>query len=206
MRAKCLEDLPNDLVLLIVREGLFGLHVGGHADGKDHVAVLLAAQSAHDPADRLDNIDLAVPGVQEQDGVEGGNVDAFGEAPSIRQDPAGVGAGVVLEPVEFLVALQDVECAVDVSGFAAQHRLVAVEHAVVVDVLVDDLCEQVGEPLRVLDRPGERDGTLHRFGVASEAAFRTAAFRQAVPAAHDLRGVVEPELVVSIGELCLEGR
>ena len=57
--AQGLEDLPDDLVPLVVLQGFFGGHVGGDADGQDDVAVRLAFGPAHDPADGLDDVDDA---------------------------------------------------------------------------------------------------------------------------------------------------
>ena len=65
--------------------------------------------------------------------------------------------------------------------------------------------EQLLDPLGVLDVAGERDGAAHRRGVGLEGVLGLAALGQPVPAADDLGGVVELELVVVVGELLLEG-
>ena len=63
------------------------------ADGQDDVAVVLALGLAHHPADRLDDVDHGIAGVEEQHRVQGGHVDAFGQAAGVGQDPAGSPSG-----------------------------------------------------------------------------------------------------------------
>ena len=74
-------------------------------DRNDDVAEALARRLSHDAPDGLDDIDLAVPRVEEGNGVERRHVHALGEELDVADHPAfSVGVGVGQRP-QFLVAL-----------------------------------------------------------------------------------------------------
>lgn len=186
-----LEHLPDGLEPLVVGKGLRGRHARGHGDRQDDVAVGLAVGSAHDAADGLHHVHDRVARVQEQDRVQAGYVHALGQAARVGQDAGAGGAGVLLEPVQELVAAQRVERAVDVVDLAAEHVLVRVV------VGVDDGVEVGGDGPGVRDGPGKGDGALHRRRVVAEAGAvgeGARALGQGVPAADDLRRVIQVEL------------
>ena len=110
------QHLPDDLVLLVVVEGDIRLDPGRHRDRQDDVAVALALELAHDAADALNDIHLAVARVQEDHRVERGNVDALAQTAGVVQDARHIALRILLEPVEQLGALHDVHGAVDVLG------------------------------------------------------------------------------------------
>ncbi|MBS4010251.1 MAG: hypothetical protein KGZ72_05790, partial [Roseovarius sp.] len=60
MRAQGVQDLPDNTVAFIVIERLFRRHPGGHPDGQNHIAHLLAFSPAHDAANGLHHVDLAL--------------------------------------------------------------------------------------------------------------------------------------------------
>ena len=75
-----------------------------HDDGDDHIAIILARRLAHDAADGLDDIDLAVAGREEENRVQGRHVHALGKAADIGKDMADIRVGRnVLEPRELLL-------------------------------------------------------------------------------------------------------
>ena len=112
--AECLKHLPHDLVFLVVVERDIRLDAGGHRDRQDDVAVVLARELAHDPADALHDVHLAVARVEEDDSVEAWHVDALAQAAGVGQDARGVARRIVLEPVEQRGALHHVHGSVDV--------------------------------------------------------------------------------------------
>jgi hypothetical protein len=129
--------------------------------------------------------------VQEKDRVEARHVHALGQAARVRQDAGAGRAGVLLEPVEELVAAQRVEGAVDMVNIAAENVLISVV------VGVDDGVEVRGDGLGVRDGPGEGHGALHRRGVVPEVGAvgkGAGPLGQGVPAADDLRRVVKVQL------------
>ena len=91
--AERLEHLPDDLVDLVVGEGLVGFHASGDDHGEDDIAPGLARGAAHDASDGLDDFHRGVARAEEEDGVEGGDIDALGEATDIAEDAAGVVGG-----------------------------------------------------------------------------------------------------------------
>ena len=76
--AEGLEDLPDDFVNLVVVQGFVRLHAHGDDDGKDDVAALFPRCIPHDAADGLDDIDLGIPGSEEEHGIERRDIDALG--------------------------------------------------------------------------------------------------------------------------------
>lgn len=204
--AEGLEDLPDDGVLLVVFEGFLRGGVGGDADGEDDVAVLLAGSLAHDAAHRLDDIDNRVARVEEHDGVEGGDIDAFGETAGIGEDAAVVRRRGFLEPVEFVATGDGVHAAIDVVEFNIEEVFFV---GVVGFVVIDELGEVVAESLGVSDGAGEGDGGAH----GSEAELYDdlvgggviELLGEAIPATGDADGVVEVEGVVGVGDKGLEG-
>src|SRR5690606_16433098 len=99
---------------------------------QDDVAVVLAGCFAHDAADGLDDVDHAAAGVQEQHRVESGDVDTFGQAAGVGQDAAFAVGDRGLEPLQFAVAFQSVERAVDVAHGAGQVQVRSVDVGAVV--------------------------------------------------------------------------
>ena len=75
----------------------------GEEDGDDDGADRLVLGSPDSPAYGLDDVDLGAPRVDEGDPVEGGNVDAFGQALGVGEYRALVGFDVT-ESVEPSVA------------------------------------------------------------------------------------------------------
>tara|TARA_R110002096_G_scaffold162638_2_gene329772 strand:- start:280 stop:558 length:279 start_codon:yes stop_codon:yes gene_type:complete len=76
--------------------------------------------------------------MQEHNGIEGGNVDALGQAAGIGQDAAGVFASISIEPVQQRAASFGVEGAVDVLDFALEvvRGLVVVDQTVLTEVFI----------------------------------------------------------------------
>ncbi len=191
VRPQGLEHLPDGLEPLVVRECLGRRHARGDGDGQDDVAVRLAFGAAHDAADGLDDVHDRVARVEEQDRVQARHVHALGQAARVRQDAGAGRAGVLLEPVEELVAAQRVEGAVDMVNIAAEHILISVV------VGIDDGVEILGDRLGVRDGPGEGHGAFHRRSVVPEIGAVGKGARplgQGVPAADDLRRVVKVQL------------
>jgi len=208
VRARRLQDLPHGGIPLVVPQGDFGCHPVGDADGQDDVAELLVPGRvlAHDPADGLDDVDDRLAGREEHHRIQGGDVDALGEAAGVGQDAAYPIGQVCLEPVQSGVALERVEGAVDVLDLTAQRgpagRVVEVVRG---GIPLHHLGEEGLDAFGVLDRAGEGDRAAHRGRVAFEGVLACAALGQAVPAADDLGGVVEPKLAGLVRELDLEG-
>jgi len=214
--AQRLQHLPDDLETLVVAQSLLGRDPGRDDDGQDDVAEVLAGGLAHDPPDRLDDVDLGAAGGQEHDRVEGGDVDAFGEAARVGQHPAYVlaGGGAFLEPLEQVAALEGVHRPVDVPDLDAQLAFrsddsvtghsIAVVHGGTEPV--DDAGEGDGGGLGRLDVLGKRHGPAHRGQVDAlhpVGQVRAEPLGQAVPAADELGRVAELQLAGG-AELLLE--
>ena len=194
------QDLPDDLEALVVGQRVLGRDAGRDPDREDHVAEPLSGRLAHHAPDGLDHVDHRVARLEEDDGVEGGHVDALGEAAGVRQDPADLGLRRLLQPLEQVLALEGVEAAVHVLHFRRERPLA------VGRVALGHLGEELLELLGVRDRGGEGDRGLHRDRVVlREGLAAGVAFGESVQAADDPRCVVELELVVLVGELALEG-
>ena len=181
-----LEDLPDDLVALVVAQRLFGRHRPRDADRQDDVAEVLALELAHHPADGLDDVDDDLRGLRNITASRAGTStpsDRHLAFDRTRHTPL---PGRFLEPGDRLLADLDVDRAVDVLGLDL--------HGVAVAALLerggDHVREGVGEPLRLLDRRGERDRPPHRLLVAGVLELRPP-LGQAVPAADDPCDVVE---------------
>ena len=114
-----------------------------------------------------------------------------------------------LEPVEALVALQHVERAVDVVGFAPKERLGVGPVAGSPSWLSMYWSTiSVNRPANCFESLMERENATARpigSHVLPEVRLGPASLGQAVPAADDLRCVVEAELAVLVGQLRLEG-
>ena len=83
MRAQGVEYLPDDFVVFVFVQCVFGFHACRDNDGQDNVALLFAFGTAHDAADRLYDIDLGIARGEEQYGIECGHVHAFGQTAHI---------------------------------------------------------------------------------------------------------------------------
>ena len=60
MRAQGVQNLPDDFVVFVFVQCVFGFYTCGDNDGQDDVALLFAFGTAHDAADRLHDINLGV--------------------------------------------------------------------------------------------------------------------------------------------------
>lgn len=103
-----------DAFELRVVQGLFGGLSVGQVDGQHEGGLLAAAgYQAQGAADGLDGVDDAVAGCGEDHGVDGGDVDAFGQDPDVAEHCASVG---VLEGGQPAAALVGALCPVDPKG------------------------------------------------------------------------------------------
>ena len=161
MRAQRLEHPPDDVEGVRLVERLLGRHLRRDDHGQDYVAepLLLArppvGEGAHDAADRLDDVDLAALGAEEDDGVERRHVHALGEAARVREDAALVLALAGGEPVQLLRAELGVHGPVDVVELALRAVL-----ARALDVAPDDLGEGGVDVLGRLDGGAEAHGAV----------------------------------------------
>ena len=108
------EDVPHGL------EGrglddVVGVQPQGDYDGDDDVAVPLALEASHDASHRLHQRDGRLLGREEDDGVEGGHVDALGEAAHVA-DYVGLAPDGLAEDGEARLALVGGHGAGDVVG------------------------------------------------------------------------------------------
>ena len=85
--SQCLDDVPHRLERRVV-EGDLGVFVGVDEDGDDDGADGLVCGEPDGAADRLHDVDLGAAGVDERHAVEGGYVDALGEAACVGEQPA----------------------------------------------------------------------------------------------------------------------
>ena len=60
VRAQGVEYLPDDAVVFVFVQCVFGFYTRGDNDGQDNVALLFAFGTAHNAADRLHDIDLGI--------------------------------------------------------------------------------------------------------------------------------------------------
>ena len=60
VRAQGVEYLPDDAVVFVFVQCVFGFHACGDNDGQDDVALLFAFGTAHNATDRLHDIDLRI--------------------------------------------------------------------------------------------------------------------------------------------------
>ena len=163
-----LQDLPDDLERLGVVERLLGRVAGGHHDGQDDVAVVLAGEAAHHAAHRLHDLDARLLGLQEHDGVEVGHVDALGKAADVGEDVAAL-VGSVGQPGELLLAVGHVHGAVYVADLALEAGDLVALLALVADVGLHRALEVLGDPLRLGDGGAEGHGILERVALLALA-------------------------------------
>ena len=86
--AQRLQNAPDVCEHLAVIKRLLGRHTRRYEDGKDDVTVVLALGTSHDAANRLHDVHGGVLGVEEDDGIEVGHVDAFRKAAGVGEDAA----------------------------------------------------------------------------------------------------------------------
>ena len=145
-------------------------------DGNDDVAEALARRLPHDAPDGLDDVDLAVPGVEERHGVEPRHVDAFGEEFDVAEHPAfpvPVDAG---EGPKLPVALEGARGRVEVLR-GDLHRP-PVLHPPGGGPQNLALRERAGVPLRARDAVGERHGARQLAGLLQGRALGDAVDRE----------------------------
>ena len=123
VRAEGLEDAPDVREHLAVVERLLRRHAGGDENGQDDIAEVLALGAPHDAADGLDDVNGRVLGIEEDDGVEVGHVDALGEAARVGEDAALVLGDVPSEPGDVSRALVGRHVAVDMAQLALEREL-----------------------------------------------------------------------------------
>ena len=161
VRAEGLEDAPDVREHLAVVERLLRRHAGGDENGQDDIAEVLALGAPHDAADGLDDVNGRVLGIEEDDGVEVGHVDALGEAARVGEDAALVLGDVPSEPGDVSRALVGRHVAVDMAQLALERELLVL----VFGKLLDDLREGLRDGLRCIDGRAEADGAVQRLAV-----------------------------------------
>ena len=147
-------------------------------DRDDDVAEALARSLPHDAPDGLDNIDLAVAGVEERDGIELRHVHAFGEELDVADYPAlALAAGMGESPKLHItpkgarrrieVSGDDLHCppGLHPSGGGPQHLT---------------LHERIGIPLRAQDAVRESHRARQLSRLFKRLAFSDAVHREAI--------------------------
>lgn len=116
-----IQDLPDDLVFLVVVQRLLRLDTRRHANRQDDVAHFLAFGAAHDASHGLHHVDLGLARMQEQDRVERRYVHTLRKAARIRQNAAGaILAGRGLQPGDGFLASSVAESAVHMTQFTGE--------------------------------------------------------------------------------------
>ena len=148
-------------------------------NGNDDVAEPLALRLAHHPPDGLDDIDLAVSGIEKGDGIQFRNIDALGEELDVADHPA-LGVGVEPgQPAQFLVALQRACGGVQVPRDKV--HCPPVRHAPGGRTLDLAFLQGCRVPLRAADAVGKGHGAPQTPGLVQVLAFGHAVDRQRNP-------------------------
>ncbi len=171
MGAQGVQDLPDNAIPLVVVQRLVGINTGWNAHWQNHVSLFLVGCLAHDPANRLHDINLAVARMQEHDGVERRHIDTFGQAAGVAEDTADILAGVLLQPVETLPPFSRVVCAVhmpDLAGCALLPAFIACPLE-----LVYDLFKLVANEFGAFDAAAESKCPAHRLGAIPRLPIQT---------------------------------
>ena len=203
VRAQGLQHAPHVGEDLGVVQRLLGAHARGDEDGQDDVAQLLALRAAHDAAHRLHHVDRGVLGVEEDDGVEVGHVDALGKASGVCEDAALPLRHVLPQPGDKAGAHVRRHGAVHMVQLAVEDGpLVRSVFHVAVHYLVESLADGLGgldggaEAHRAAQRPGARVEPVHVVHNERVAQARGVPGRplpvvgQALPTADDLAHVL----------------
>ena len=201
MRPQRVQNLPDDLVFLVVVEGFLRGNACGDADRQNHIAHLLAGGAAHDAANRLDDIDLRFPGMEEHDRVERRDINAFAEAPCVRQDAAAIVLMLRLQPFEFTGARLGIEGAIDMVDLTPQRGVLIARRRS--EILVHHCSELVAHQFGGCDVTAECQRPTHMPGVACDILGEVG-LGQRLVAADDLGRVVELEFVVRVLEAVLD--
>ena len=195
------QNLPDDLVFLIVVEGLLRRDPSGDTDREDDITHLLAGSAAHDAANRLDDIDLRLPRMEEHDGVERRDIDALAQAPRVRQDAAAMILVLRLQPFEFAGARLGIEGAIDMVDLTPQRGVLIARGRS--EILIHHGGELVTHQLGGCDVAAEGQRPTHMPGVARDILGEVG-LSQRLIAADDLGRIVELEFVVRVLEAVLD--
>ena len=83
VRAQGVQNLPDDFVVFVFVQCVFGFHTCGDDDGQDDVTLLFTFGTAHNASNRLHDIDSGVARSEEQYGIQCRHVHTFGQAAHI---------------------------------------------------------------------------------------------------------------------------
>ena len=136
----------------------------------------------------MDDVDFRFSGLEEESGVQCGNVDAFGQTAGVGEDFALSVCGFLAKPLKRLRAVAGELGAVDMSGFAFEGRFAGV--FLMFSAMPDDGWEIFVKEFGLGDAVAKSDGSAGgRFVFGKVAVF--AVFAQGVPATNHSGAVVE---------------
>ena len=167
MGTERIQNLPDDAIAFVVVQRLFRGHASRNANRQDDITHVLARCPTHDAPHRLHNINLALAGMHEQDGIQGRNVHAFGKATGVRQNAANVVAMGFFQPFEMQAAFLGSHRAVNVVQFAFQRLDIAQRLPTFIggQIFTDNSGELAADQLGRSDILAERQGPLHRLRI-----------------------------------------
>ena len=190
-----IDHLPDSPVRALAHGVMWG-RSGRAGDGQDDVSEPLALGLAHDPADRLNHINLRSSRIQEHDGVQRGDVYAFGQASGVGKDSAYAVRWFLLEPRKTIGAGHSVLRPIHMLNLATELGIFgpAALFGVRRYATFDYSREVFGEPFGLCYRVAERHRSHGWANVASKIHVSRPALAKPVPASDHPPAVVHAQL------------
>ena len=200
-----IDHLPDSAIRALAHGVMWG-RPGRAGDGQDDVAEPLALGLAHDPADRLNHIDLRPARVQEHDGVQRGDVYAFGQASGVGKDSAYAVGWFLLEPRKTIGAGHGILRPIHVPDLASELGIFGTTALFGVGryATLDHLREVFGEPFGLCDRVAERHRSHGWANVASKIHVGRPSFAKPIPASDHPPAVVHVQFRARVRQQVVE--
>ena len=195
------DDLPHGAIDAVVH-GILRGRAGRAGYGQDDVPEPLARRLPHDAPDRLHDVYHRAARMQKHDGVQRGDVYAFGQASGVGQDAGAPVLRLFLEPRQTVGARHRVLRPVHVPNLAAEmpvgvaRALFHVRRDAAVNDAREVLFERLGLRYRVAERHRSRGGP----DVEPEIQAVRAALAKPVPAPDHPRAVLHVQLGARSGQ------
>ena len=178
-----IDDLPDGAVCALIHRVMRG-RIWRAGYRQDDVAEPLALGLTHDPTDRLNHINFRSSRIEEHDGVQCGDVYAFGQAAGIGKDSAFPVRRFLFQPRKTIGAGHSVLRPIHVPNLAAELGIFGINALFGVRryATLDYSREVFGKPFGLRDRVAERHRSHGRAKVASKIHVCRPALAKPIPA------------------------